>query len=188
VRTVEAAGSRCGQDQRRHVWPETSFQLHPGEARVLLSPPEPPNAAETNPKWGRIGFICEATQKKPLCCNSPIRASSGCKISSTGSRKHAVHQSARDPFPRVASRGQVSKVTSSIRSLQMHAARHEFILCFQDAPSLVWGGRRLGLCQCDTISGWLLVAGSWWLVCSSRASHQPPATFPCGLPSFPACC
>jgi hypothetical protein len=80
----------------------------------------------------RVGSVSfeEAAKKNPSVAtyrSEPKRL----QISkSTGSRKHAVHQPAYDPVPLIAIRGQVLKVTSSIRSLQMHASRHRIFLCF----------------------------------------------------------
>src|SRR5579863_5231270 len=42
----------------------------------------------------------------------------------------------------------------------MHAVRHRFFLCFEEAPADLCGGGRLGVCQCDTIY-WGLAIRDW---------------------------
>ncbi len=95
-----------------------------------------------------------------------------------GSRKHAVHQPAYDPVPRVASRGQVSKVTSSIRSSKctLPATRSSFVFTML--------GIFFGAASCqDCVSVTQLVIGNWllvlscWLLARIRATwNQPPGT------------
>jgi hypothetical protein len=68
----------------------------------------------------------EAAKKTPLL-QPANRIKSSLKIQSTGSRKHAVHQPTPDPILHVANRGQVSKVTSSIRFIEMHGWLHRFL-------------------------------------------------------------
>jgi hypothetical protein len=87
-----------------------------------------PNAAETIPSCesDRFRFLNKRPKKIPLLQLADQESKRLQILKSTGSRKHAVHQPAHDPVPLIASRGQVLKVTSSIRSLQLHAARHSF--------------------------------------------------------------
>src|SRR5580704_7184449 len=72
----------------------------------------------------------EATQKNPSVATRRSEPKAVANLLSTGSRKHAVHQPAHDPFPRVASRGQVLEVTSSIRLLYCTALATSFPCVF----------------------------------------------------------
>ena len=148
------SGSSAGTSDRI-----LNFSSFASEARVLLSSPGMSNAAETIPSCESDRSRLKKRPKKIPLLQLTVQSQSGCNLESTGSRKHAVHQPAHDPVPLIASRGQVLKVTSSIRSLEMHAAHHEVFLYFQYAPGVVWGGRLLGLCQCDTIGCWRLGIG-----------------------------
>ena len=90
------SGSSAGTSDRI-----LTFSSFTNEARVLLSSPGMPNAAETIPSCesDRFRFLNKRPKKIPLLQLADQESKRLQILKSTGSRKHAVHQPAHDPFP-----------------------------------------------------------------------------------------